>query len=111
LIVGRFLCYLGCIPLLIDNYSGVNYETLFQPWKSKLMEVQWRKGNELPFPWVPDMKAFLRLYDELFLTGPAGLAKLDVMQRDTMEWWGVAKRHFIGLYEDAICSFNSSTRA
>ena len=73
------------------------------------MEVQWRKGNTLPFPWVRDMPAFLRLYDDLFLSGPEGLAKLDDLQRDTMEWWGVAKRHFIGIYEDILCSFEGSS--
>lgn len=98
----------GCVPIFIDKYATVDYRDVFQPWKSKLMEVQWRRGHELPFPWVRNMREFLQLYDELFLSGAAGLARLDALQRDTMEWWGVAKRHFVGIYQDILCSFNAS---
>jgi hypothetical protein len=73
------------------------------------MEVSWRRGHELPFIWAKNMKEFLKLYDELFFTGPAGLAKLDLMQQETMEWWGAAKLHFIKSYENALCSFNKTT--
>lgn len=72
------------------------------------MEVQWRKGNELPFIWVKSVKEFLDLYNELLFTGPTGLAKLDLIQQETNEWWVAAKRHFHNIYRDAVCSFNTT---
>jgi hypothetical protein len=100
----------GCIPLFIDKYlyPRKDYRDVFQPWKSKLQEVQWRRGHELPFPWVRSMHEFELLYDELLLSGPAGLARLDLMQRETLEWWAAAKRHFIGIYERGVCSFDDA---
>ena len=99
-------CPAGCIPTFIDRYASYDYHAVFQPWKAKLMEVQWRKGRELPFIWTRNMSDFLKLYDELFFTGPSGLAKLDLMQQETIEWGVAAKRHFKNIYENAVCSFN-----
>ena len=81
------------------------YET-FLPWKSKLMEVPWRKGKELPFIWVRNVSEFAKVYDELFMSGPSGLKKLDVIQQESLEWWAAAKRHFKELFEHILCSFN-----
>lgn len=97
-------CSPGCIPTFIDKYSSVDYQKTFLPWKTKLMEVQWRKGNELPFIWARDVDEFFDLYDELFFTGPAGMAKLDLIQRETMEWWAAAKLHFKEFYKKSLCT-------
>jgi hypothetical protein len=101
----------GCIPVFIDRYAAADYHDVFLPWKAKLMEVQWRRGHELPFIWARSTKEFFTLYDQLLLSGPAGLAKLDVMQQETMEWWVAAKLHFKNTFENVLCSFNGTVPA
>jgi hypothetical protein len=92
----------GCIPVIIDKFKDFDYSRQFKAWKEQLMEVEWRKGNSLPFIWVNTTAQFMEIYDSFFLE-KGGLAKLDVMQRDTIEWWKEAKSHFKKLHEDAFC--------
>eukprot|EP00603_Paraphysomonas_imperforata_P007435 CAMPEP_0114413780 /NCGR_PEP_ID=MMETSP0103-20121206/1036_1 /TAXON_ID=37642 ORGANISM="Paraphysomonas imperforata, Strain PA2" /NCGR_SAMPLE_ID=MMETSP0103 /ASSEMBLY_ACC=CAM_ASM_000201 /LENGTH=360 /DNA_ID=CAMNT_0001581875 /DNA_START=220 /DNA_END=1302 /DNA_ORIENTATION=- len=94
----------GCIPVFIDNYKNASYLEQFAGWKSKLEEVSWRKGHILPFIWEKNVESFRGTYDRLVKTGDAGLAELDVIQQETIEWWAAAKQHFKKHVEQAICS-------
>ena len=95
----------GCIPVFIDRFVDFNYKSQFRGWQSKLQEVSWRRGQEFPFIWVQDVQAFANMYNELVNSGAPGLAKLDAMQRETMEWWTAARQHIKHLVETATCSF------
>ena len=97
----------GCIPVFIDKFADYDYKSQFQGWKSKLLEVSWRRGHDLPFIWVKNVKKFAAVYNELVNSGDEGLAKLDSMQQETLEWWAAAKSHIKKLVETATCSFPS----
>jgi hypothetical protein len=93
----------GCIPVIIDRFKNFNYKWIFEPWKEQLLRVKWRDGETaLPFIWVKSPEDFMEFYDRFFMR-PGGRAKLDAMQRDTLEWWHSAKAHFKALHEEAIC--------
>jgi hypothetical protein len=88
---------------MIDEFAVFNYKYQFLPWKKQLERVEWQNGRrDLPFIWVHNVSDFMVVYDSLFLA-EGGLARLDAMQRDTMEWWKAAKAHFKQLVEDATC--------
>lgn len=95
----------GCIPVFIDDYIHKSYKSAFRPWKTKLMEVEWRKGHSLPFIWAKNVSSFMETYDSLMLSGQEGLQRLDNMQKETMEWWAAAKKHFKDRFESVYCSF------
>ena len=96
----------GCIPVFIDFYSSFDYTWQFLGWKGRLEDIEWRKGKKaLPFIWTKDAHSFKTIYDSFMNNGSVGLARLDVLQRETMEWWRVAKQHIRNIYHKAICSF------
>lgn len=92
----------GCIPVIIDAFESFNYKQQFDPWKQHLAGAKWRKGHELPFIWAKSVDEFMSIYDNLFLE-EGGMARLDAMQRDTMEWWQAAKAHLTQLTMDGVC--------
>ena len=95
----------GCIPVFVDKYSDFDYTFQFSSWKSKIQEVTWRKGNELPFLWVKNVSELKVAYDRLVNNGDKGLQELDRMQRDCMEWWDAAKQFMKKRFEEAVCSY------
>lgn len=97
----------GCIPVFIDNYASAHYAGMFEGWKSKLMEIQWRSDRDLPFVWADNVTHFVDIFNSYVNSGPAGKNRLDVLQRDNLEWWKVAQQHFKRHFENAFCSFNS----
>ena len=88
--------------MFIDKFKDFNYKHQFHPWKSQLEQVRWRKGRGLPFIWANNVSDFIALYDSFFLHS-GGLARLDVMQQETIEWWRAAKAHLKQLCEEAFC--------
>jgi hypothetical protein len=95
----------GCIPVFVDAYLDFDYKGQFKAWKSKIMEVEWRKGHELPFVWVRNTSELKTVYNRLLFSGEAGLRELDVIQSESMEWWTAAKQFMKNRYEEAVCSF------
>lgn len=98
----------GCIPVFIDRFADYDYKWQFKGWKTKLQEVSWRRGHELPFIWASDVRHFAAIYDELVNSGELGMGRLDAMQRETLEWWAAAKQHIKRLVQTATCSFPDS---
>ena len=99
----------GCIPVFVDRYQDFDYSHQFKSWKSKIMEVSWRKGHELPFIWVEDTTALKEVYNRLLHGGLAGLQELDQLQSDSMEWWVAAKQFMKNRYEEALCTYQPSS--
>mmetsp|Transcript_19871 Transcript_19871/g.33436 ORF Transcript_19871/g.33436 Transcript_19871/m.33436 type:complete len:799 (-) Transcript_19871:205-2601(-) len=95
----------GCIPVFVDAYQDFDYSYQFQSWKSKIKEVEWRKGHELPFVWVKNPTELKTLFDRLLDGGEEGLRELDVMQSESAEWWVAAKEFMKTRYEEAVCTF------
>ena len=95
----------GCIPVFIDNFRNAHYARVFEGWKSKLMEVEWRKGHELPFVWAHNVSHFVNIFHNFVNNGSDGWEQLNVLQRDNLEWWKVAQHHIKQHFENAFCSF------
>jgi hypothetical protein len=101
----------GCIPVFVDAYKDFDYSYQFQAWKSKISEVEWRRGHELPFIWVRNTSALKAVYERLLYSGAEGLQELDEMQRDSREWWSHAKKFMKSRFEEAVCSFQGGVGA
>jgi hypothetical protein len=98
----------GCIPVFIDQFMNFNYKSQFKGWKSKLQEVTWRRGHDLPFIWARDVKHFAEIYHDLIDSGPTGFDRLDAMQSESLEWWAAAKLHIKSKVENSTCIFQAS---
>ena len=95
----------GCIPVIIDTYDSFDYKWFHHVNLEILRTFPWRKGTELPFIWVENIEQFAAIYTD-YLGSQDGLNRLDVLQKDMMEWWDVYKEATQNHFANAFCHFD-----
>lgn len=96
----------GCIPLMLDRYPDFDYGDQHRHQYAPLLEA--RPGARYPFLWAADGQALLADFDALARSGADGLAKLDALQSEMLEWYGAVKTHLDRRMSADLCPSHRS---